>query len=67
MKQFLLGLAVIVLLLAAGGLFLGDRNFFLLKNGVAISVALGAFIWMPVFLFYAYDRRQRKKEKEEGS
>ena len=65
MKQFLLGLTVIILLLAAGGLFLGDKDLFLLKNGIRISVAVAALIWMPLFLFYAYDRRQRKKEKEE--
>jgi hypothetical protein len=24
---------------------------------------LFAFLWMPTFLFYAYDRRQRRKEQ----
>ena len=67
MKQFLQGLAVIILLLAAGGLLFGDSELFVLKNGIRLSVAIAALIWMPVFLFYAYDRRQRKKENEEGN
>ena len=62
MKKFLLALSVIIFaFLFAGMLFSEAENKFI-ANGVAISVLLTSFVWMPVFLFYAYDRRQLKKE-----
>ena len=62
MKKFLkilsLFIAVFFILGMADQLFGFDWP----KLFLPASVFGFAFIWMPVFLFYAYDRRQRKKE-----
>jgi len=62
MKKFLLALSVIIFAFFIAGLFFSDSENKFIANGVAASVLLTALVWMPVFLFYAYDRRMQKKE-----
>ena len=62
MKKFLLVLSVIIFAFLFVGLLFSDAENKFVANGLAISILLTSFVWMPVFLFYAYDRRQQKKE-----
>ncbi len=62
MKKFLFILSLTIFFLMVAGLLFSSSENKLIANGVAAGILLGTFVWMPVFLFYAYDRRLRKKE-----
>ncbi|MCT4623783.1 MAG: hypothetical protein N4A46_09185 [Schleiferiaceae bacterium] len=65
MKQFLFGVAILGVLLIMAGIFFRSSELTFLKHGVSAGLAIFTFIWVPIFLFYAYDRKQRKRELEE--
>lgn len=65
MKNFLIVLSVLILLSWLTGLiFLNSLNKVVITINRAAWLAF-AFVWIPVFLFYAYDRKQRRKQNED--
>lgn len=65
MKQFLVVVALLVILSIATGFLFPNSEFYLFTVGKQLGMALFAFVWIPVFLFYAYDRKQSSKTEED--
>lgn len=65
MKQFLSIVSAIIIFLLAAGIIFRTSEVFIFKNGISMALAILTFLWVPLFLFYAYDRRQRKRALEE--
>lgn len=66
MKQFLIVVSAIILILLAGGIAFHSSEVFIFKNGISMALAILTFLWVPLFLFYAYDRRQQRRALEEN-
>ena len=64
MKQFLTVVSIIIIFLFAVGVFFRTSEVFIFKNGISMSLVILTFLWVPLFLFYAYDRKQQKREAE---
>jgi Ca2+/Na+ antiporter len=65
MKQFLMAVSAIIFFLFVMGILFQSSEIFIFKNGISMALAILTFLWVPVFLFYAYDRRQQKLEVED--
>ena len=65
MKQFLSVVSAIIIFLLAAGIVFRSSEVFIFKNGISIALAILTFLWVPLFLFYAYDRRQQKRDLED--
>ncbi len=64
MKKLILFLSVVVLAVAIAGLILGADAQGWRGKLLPLGMFAFAFIWMPAFLFYSYDRKQQRKQKE---
>ena len=65
MKQFLSVVSAIIIFLLAAGIVFRSSEVFIFKNGISMALAILTFLWVPLFLFYAYDRRQQKRDLED--
>ena len=65
MKQFLIFVSAVIFLLMVVGVLFRSSDVFFIKYGVNMAFAILTFLWVPLFLFYAYDRRQRRREQED--
>lgn len=65
MKQFLSVVSAIIIFLLAAGIVFRSSEVFIFKNGISIALAILTFLWVPLFLFYAYDRKQQKRVLED--
>ncbi len=65
MKQFLIIVSAIIFFLLAAGIAFPSSEEFIFKNGISMALAILTFLWVPLFLFYAYDRRQQRREIED--
>ena len=65
MKQFLSVVSAIIIFLLAAGIVFRSSEVFIFKNGISIALAILTFLWVPLFLFYAYDRKQQKQVLED--
>ena len=65
MKQFLIVVSAIIIFLLAAGIAFRSSEVFIFKNGISMALSILTFLWVPLFLFYAYDRRQQRREVED--
>lgn len=65
MKQFLSVVSAIIIFLLAAGIVFRSSEVFIFKNGISMALAILTFLWVPLFLFYAYDRKQQKRVLED--
>jgi hypothetical protein len=55
-------LTIVVFSIMLAGFFFGTETPGYKGKLLPLGLFLFAFLWMPAFLFYAYDRRQQRKE-----
>ena len=65
MKKFLIVVSILIFVLIIVGVTSPETDNKILTNSLPIGLSIFAFVWMPVFLFYAYDRKQQRQEQEE--
>ncbi len=58
----MVGLSALVVLSFVAGLLSRVLDWTYTEVLFPFSIALFALVWMPLFLFYAYDRKQQRKE-----
>ncbi|MDX5325955.1 MAG: hypothetical protein LPK80_06810 [Bacteroidota bacterium] len=63
MKRFALFLSALVLLMWGLGFFLRHSENPWLSKIFPLGWLIFTFLWIPFFLIYAYDRKQRRKEQ----
>lgn len=56
-------LTVAIFAILLTGVFFGTQSDGPTAKILPLGLFLFAFVWMPTFLFYAYDRRQQRKEQ----
>jgi hypothetical protein len=60
-------LTVAIFSLLLTGVFFGPQAEGIAGKILPFGLFLFAFVWMPTFLFYAYDRRQQRKAAQVDS